>query len=143
MLWEELGLEEGPPANLFYFTHFGLFRCPKEEQRTIPYDAEEDEELYKTHHGEPLHYSCFAHVGDLRSKSTWKLPYREADGSIDEKRLGHAVNYLLSPGGYRGNLADDNPWGPSWISRMEISSSMLSSSVPEPAAGWPSPTLFC
>lgn len=106
-LWEKLDNSEEPPSNLFYFTHFGLFRYPKKEKQIIPYDAREDSKLYKTHHGEKLHYSCFAHIGDLRSKSTWSLPYRKPDGSVDENRLGHAVNYLLSPGGYRGNLADE------------------------------------
>lgn len=108
MLWETLDpTENEPPENLFYFNHFGLFRYPKEELRTLTYDAAEDEELYKTHHGEQLHYSCFAYVGDLRTKSTWKMPYRNPDGTVDTNRLGHAVNYLLSPGGYRGNTADE------------------------------------
>jgi hypothetical protein len=41
-------------------------------------------------------------LGDIRNKGTWIAPYRNPNGSIDTKRLGHAVNYLLSPGGYRG-----------------------------------------
>ena len=65
----------------------------------------EDEELFKTHHGVKLPYYCFAYVGDLRDKSTWLMPYRNPDGSVDTKRLGHAVNFLLSPGGYRGQKA--------------------------------------
>lgn len=98
-----------PPADLFYVTHFGLFRYPKEEVRTVAYDAADDAELHRSHHGERLHYRCYAHVGDLTRKTTWKLPYRDADGSVDADRVGHAVNYLLSPGGYRGNTADESP----------------------------------
>ncbi|MFB6214305.1 MAG: hypothetical protein ABEI54_00405 [Candidatus Bipolaricaulia bacterium] len=106
-LWEELEDGQTPPSDLFYFTHFGLFRYPKEKKDSFSYVAEEDSKLYRTHHGEKLHYTCYAHIGDLTSKTTWKLPYRNPDGSVDEKRLGHATNYLLSPGGYRGNLADE------------------------------------
>lgn len=106
-LWEECQGEQGPPPNLFYFTHFGLFRYPKEPIETVTYIADDDDKLYRSHHGEKLHYTCYAHIGDLRSKTTWKLPYRNPDGSVDKNRLGHATNYLLSPGGYRGKLADE------------------------------------
>jgi len=34
------------------------------------------------------------------------LPYRNPDGSVDRGRVGHAVNYLFSPGGYRGQRAE-------------------------------------
>ncbi len=96
---------DSPPPELFYFTHYGLFRCPTEVQRRIHYSAAKDDALYKRHHGELLHYSCFAYVGDLRDKQTWMMPYRNPDSSVDTKRLGHAVNFLLSPGGYRGQKA--------------------------------------
>lgn len=82
-----------------------MFCHPTEELLILPYNASEDASLYKTHHGVKLHYSCFAYVGDIRDKGTWKAPYRNSDGSIDVKRLGHAVNYLLSPSGYRGKQA--------------------------------------
>jgi len=109
-LWLELDVDdEDPPDDLFYFNHFGLFRYPTAELRTVDYDADEDDELHRSHHGEPLHYSRYAHVGDLTRKTTWKLPYRNPDGSVDEDRIGHAVNYLLSPGGYRGNTAEESP----------------------------------
>jgi hypothetical protein len=94
-----------PPEDLFYFTHYGLFCHPTEELFTLPYDADEDASLYKTHHGVKLHYSCFAYVGDIRDKETWRAPYRNPDGSVDVKRIGHAVNYLLSPSGHRGKQA--------------------------------------
>ncbi|MBM3476060.1 MAG: type I restriction enzyme HsdR N-terminal domain-containing protein [Armatimonadetes bacterium] len=44
---------------------------------------------------------CHAYVGDPSRKSTWKLPYRLADGSIDVPRL-EAATAALSPGGHRG-----------------------------------------
>lgn len=94
-----------PPEELFYFTHYGLFRYATAVLRSIPYSAAQDDALYKRHHGELLHYSCFAYVGDLRDKQTWIMPYRNPDGSVDTKRIGHAVNFLLSPGGYRGQKA--------------------------------------
>lgn len=96
-----------PPEDLFYVNHFGLFRYPKEVQFTVAYDATEDDELHRSHHGEQLHHDCYAYVGDLTRKSTWKLPYRNPDGTVDVNRIGHAVNYLLSPGGYRGSTADE------------------------------------
>jgi hypothetical protein len=95
-----------PPPELYFFTHYGLFRYPPQVLRTIPYSAAQDEALFKRHHGEMLHYSRFAYVGDLRDKGTWIMPYRNADGTVDTSRIGHAVNYLLSPGGYRGQKAE-------------------------------------
>ena len=43
---------------------------------------------------------CFAYVGDASRTSTWKLPYRLADGGIDVRRLPKAVQAILS--NYRG-----------------------------------------
>lgn len=43
---------------------------------------------------------CFAYVGDARRTVTWKLPYRLADGSVDEKHLPGAIRAVLS--NYRG-----------------------------------------
>lgn len=43
---------------------------------------------------------CFAYVGDAARPSTWKLPYRTLDGSIDLRRLPKAVQAILS--NYRG-----------------------------------------
>ena len=90
--------DEVPPDELFYITHYGIFRYPSTVCYSIPYSDQEDTELFKTHHGESLHHTCFAYVGDVRNKGTWIAPYRNPDGSTDSKRLGHAVNYLLSPG---------------------------------------------
>ena len=55
----------------------------------------------------PAH--CFAYVGNEADTSTWKLPYRLADGSVDLKRLPAAIQAVLTS--YRGKkvsgIADD------------------------------------
>jgi len=96
---------DSAPPDLFFFAQYGLFRHPTDVLCAIPYDVLEDEALYKNHHGVKLHYSCFAYIGDIRDKATWIAPYRNEDSSVDTNRIGHAVNYLLSPGGYRGQKA--------------------------------------
>ena len=35
------------------------------------------------------------------------MPYRNADLTVDTGRIDKAVNYLLSPGGYRGAVATE------------------------------------
>ncbi len=44
--------------------------------------------------------ACFAYVGNAVKPTTWKLPYRLADGAIDLRRLPKAVQAILS--NYRG-----------------------------------------
>jgi hypothetical protein len=44
--------------------------------------------------------ACFAYVGNAAKPTTWKLPYRLADGSVDLRRLPKAVQAILS--NYRG-----------------------------------------
>lgn len=106
--------EDEPHENLFFFSHYGLSKLPKDVMRALPISPNEvaavDMNLseYKTHHGVKLHYSCFAYIGDLRAKSTWKMPYRNEDGSVDTRRIDKAVNYLFSPGGYRGATARES-----------------------------------
>ena len=46
---------------------------------------------------------CFAYVGDEARPSTWKLPYRLADGQVDRHRLPIAIQAVL--GTYRGRKA--------------------------------------
>ncbi len=96
-----------PPFNdLFYFTQYGLEKTPQTATLTINYSGESTEEIpYKTHHGIRLPYTCFAYIGDLRDKKTWKMPYRNEDGSVDTGRIDKAVNFLLKKSGYRGITA--------------------------------------
>lgn len=49
--------------------------------------------------------SCFAYVPDPDKPTTWKLRYRNPDGSVDEKHLYAAVA-SLSPGGFRGRRVE-------------------------------------
>ncbi|RKY69843.1 MAG: hypothetical protein DRQ24_10255 [Candidatus Latescibacterota bacterium] len=44
---------------------------------------------------------CFAYVPDPDKSNTWKLRYRNPDGSVDVNHLSAAVA-ALSPGGFRG-----------------------------------------
>lgn len=106
---------EQPNNDLFYFTHYGLSKLPKNilstiecTQSEVAASATASKDEYKTHHSVKLHYSCFAYVGDLRSKSTWKMPYRNEDGSVDTGRIDKAVNYLFGAGGYRGVKARES-----------------------------------
>lgn len=44
--------------------------------------------------------SCFAYVGHAADPKTWRLPYLEADGSVDTSRLPKAIQTIVS--NYRG-----------------------------------------
>lgn len=64
---------------------------PNHVERTL------EELLHPRYH---LPASCFAYVGNAQKPSTWRLPYRLADGRVDEKRLPKAIQAILS--NYRG-----------------------------------------
>ena len=49
----------------------------------------------------------FAYVGDASDTKTWKLPCRNADGSVDERRLSGAIRAVLT--NYRGTHAKTVP----------------------------------
>ncbi|GER84231.1 hypothetical protein KTAU_28670 [Thermogemmatispora aurantia] len=51
--------------------------------------------------------ACFAYVGSPSRPETWKLPYRLADGTIDERRLPKAIQAILS--NYRGTKVSGIP----------------------------------
>ena len=44
--------------------------------------------------------TCFAYIGQADRPASWKLPYRRADGLVDENRLPKAIQCILS--NYRG-----------------------------------------
>jgi hypothetical protein len=50
---------------------------------------------------------CFAYVGDPAHPSSWHLPYRLADGSVDHARLPKAIEAILS--NYRGGHVTSIP----------------------------------
>lgn len=98
---------EQAPEELFFFTEYGLSKVPDKPLRSFQFEPSALPSELKTHHGTSLHYKCFAYVGDLRDKATWRLPYLNPDFSVDTSRIDKAVNYLLSPGGYRGVTVTD------------------------------------
>jgi len=51
---------------------------------------------------------CFAYVPDETKPSTWKLRYRNPDGSVSPSHLAGAVA-ALSPGGFRGRRVEIPP----------------------------------
>lgn len=52
------------------------------------------------HHKYHLPARCFAYVGDASNPSTWHLPCRGIDGSVDRARLPKAIQAILT--NYRG-----------------------------------------
>lgn len=100
-----------PPASLWWVSVHGIYRpC---EEAIVPPTLEDPvatsvvaTPIQTASGGFPIHKkyklpaSCFAYVGDATDPSTWSLPYKNADGSIDEKRLPKAIQALLS--NYRG-----------------------------------------
>ncbi len=101
----DLACRDAPPG-LWWLSMHGIYRrcedlvCwPQAEDRSL-------NDPVNTANGNLLHpkyklpASCFAYVGDAGNPSTWKLPYREANGNIDGKRLPKAIQALLS--NYRG-----------------------------------------
>ncbi|HZE05196.1 MAG TPA: hypothetical protein VE127_08235 [Solirubrobacteraceae bacterium] len=52
------------------------------------------------HHKYKLPARCFGYVGDASDPHTWHLPYLNADGAVDTRRLPKAVQAILS--NYRG-----------------------------------------
>lgn len=50
---------------------------------------------------------CFAYVGDASKTQTWKLPYRLANGAVDQAHLPGAIRAVLS--NYRGTRVKTVP----------------------------------
>jgi hypothetical protein len=99
---------EESPEDLYFFTEYGLSKVSDEPLRSFQFvEPLSSSSEYKTHHGVSLSRDCFAYVGDPRDKTTWRLPYRNPDLTVDTSRIDKAVNYLLSPGGYRGITVTD------------------------------------
>ena len=59
-----------------------------------------DGSLELLHHKYRLPARCFAYVGDASRPTTWKLPFRCANGIPDHERLPKAIQAILS--NYRG-----------------------------------------
>ncbi|MGO8685024.1 MAG: hypothetical protein ACLQUT_10675 [Thermoleophilia bacterium] len=99
-----------PDEQLFWLSVHGIYRPrPTAEEATLrllpereaaactPAEPIADALLHAKYR---LPAACFAYVGNAAKPSSWKLPYRLADGSIDQRRLPKAVQAILS--NYRG-----------------------------------------
>jgi len=104
-------VEKEFPDSLWWLSEDGIYRpCPKNHEIYLPlFDKEQDIDIVVEdqssqnillHPKYKLPPECFAYVGNFSKTSTWKLPYRKADGSIDTKRLPKAVQCIVS--NYRG-----------------------------------------
>lgn len=104
---------------LWWISVHGIYRPPRECQdailRLLPEAAQEhapeaippgDILLHPKYH---IPAYCFAYAGQANDPSTWKLPYRLADGNIDLKRLPKAIQAILS--NYRGAKVSSIPEG--------------------------------
>lgn len=89
--------EPEPPESLWWLSTRGIYRTP-EVARAAPPSLVGDDSLLHPKYQLPAR--CFAHVGDPQRTSTWKLPYLEADGTVDSKRLPKAIQCVLRD--YRG-----------------------------------------
>jgi hypothetical protein len=99
-----------PDESLWWISVHGIYRPSAEVKETMSLELPEKQEEDAGHSmplaDEPLHPKykiparCFAYVGNALNSSTWKLPYRQVDGSIDLKRLPKAIQSILS--NYRG-----------------------------------------
>lgn len=101
----------------FWLSVDGIYRNPErldEDRAEVPTCSSDAEEAEKgvsvpeiaplLHHGYKLPAECFAYVEDARKPQTWKLPYRLANGEVDEKRLPGAIRSVIS--NYRGTRVD-------------------------------------
>lgn len=106
-----VSLEEiEPPECLWWLSMHGIYRSRKEAEdaalHVLPETQSQIPNDFPVAAGAILHpkyklpMTCFAYVLDASSPSSWKLPYRNADGSIDVKRLPKAIQAILS--NYRG-----------------------------------------
>ena len=100
------------PESLWWISEHGVYRPHCEAAQLaeptavppIPPDAA-TEVLLHPKYQRP--WQCFAYVPDANKPSTWKLPYRLMDGTIDPKRLPKAIQSLLT--NYRGTKVKGIP----------------------------------
>ncbi|HTU72574.1 MAG TPA: hypothetical protein VMG38_03560 [Trebonia sp.] len=86
-----------PPEGLWWLSTRGIYRVPDFTEAVPPSLTDDDSLLHPKYQ---LPAGCFAYVGDPRRTSTWKLPFLEADGTVDSKRLPKAIQSVLRD--YRG-----------------------------------------
>jgi len=86
-----------PPEDLWWLSTRGIYRTPEIMGEPQPGLVGDDSLLHPKYQ---LPAGCFAYVGNPQRTSTWKLPYLQADGTIDSKRLPKAIQSVLRD--YRG-----------------------------------------
>lgn len=96
--------------DLWWLSVHGIYRTRPEHQdaawRLLPWAGDSPDGLGALDESELVHpkyhlpASCFAYVGDANRTTTWRLPYRLRDGSLDHARLPKAIQAILS--NYRG-----------------------------------------
>lgn len=86
-----------PPESLWWLSTRGIYRSPEIAGAALPGLLDDDCLMHPKYQ---LPARCFAYVGDPQRTSTWKLPYLEADGSVDSRRLPKAIQSVLRD--YRG-----------------------------------------
>jgi hypothetical protein len=86
-----------PPECLWWLSTRGIYRTPPVTGEASPALTSDNSLLHPKYQ---LPAGCFAYVGDPERTSTWKLPYLQADGAVDCKRLPKAIQSVLRD--YRG-----------------------------------------
>lgn len=101
-----------PPTDLWWLSVQGIWRerptteeaelrlLPETPLETVLGSERPQESQGLLHPKYNLPARCFGYVGDYGDPKTWKLPYLQADGTVDAKRLPKAVQAILS--NYRG-----------------------------------------
>lgn len=102
--------QSDPPVDLWWLSVHGIYRTRPQSRdaswSVLPAVSEVEPETLDASSSGLLHSKyklpsrCFAYVGDANRPTTWRLPYRLADGSIDRARLPKAIQAILS--NYRG-----------------------------------------
>jgi hypothetical protein len=109
--------DPAPQAALWWLSVDGIYRdCPEPEGPpfgVLPGPPAAEADLYQATADELIHPKyklparCFAYVGDASDPHTWHLPYLNADGSPDVRRLPKAVQTIVS--NYRGAHVNSVP----------------------------------
>jgi hypothetical protein len=95
-----------PPQALWWLSLNGIYRACidtvawPDGRETVAANSQLPASPCILHHKYALPANCFAYVGDANDTHTWKLPFRLADGTVDESRLPKAIQALLM--NYRG-----------------------------------------
>jgi len=103
-----LGSAEPPVPDLFWLSVDGIWRRRPDEPPSRSFEdapvmlnlAVRTESARLSHPKYRLPCYCFAFVGDAADCATWKLPYLDAEGRVDEKRLSGAIRSIIA--NYRG-----------------------------------------